>query len=199
MSVPPPRTNRTKCLQSPQWAAAVTTFSLCLLPTSLWSLCYLLLKMFLKKLYIMYMFKYILFVLNKATNFVVWGQCLLWEIIFSSVGFFVVFFLPQWLQDLFFNSFRDWWNQDQERITCFDNMKPRLTNGTASTGADLRKACRLSMDTCGWTLATNAYVNLCWQHVDFQVSFFGIVFRGRLLEGRGGYSTWTVVWMMLLS
>lgn len=28
-------------------------------------------------------------------------------------------------------------NQDQERITCFDNRSPRLTHGTASTGADL--------------------------------------------------------------
>lgn len=92
-----PRTKRIKCLQCPRWAADVTIVSLCLLialSLSLWSF---LLHLVTRKLYILYMLKYILYCFHKATYFAVFdkkrslsfeqGQCLMGDNIYSCAVF----------------------------------------------------------------------------------------------------------------
>lgn len=65
-----------------------------------------------------------------------------------------------------------------ERITCVDNRNPCLTQGTASTGADLSVQ-NLRDEYVGHLLCRIICVD---KMLVFRLSF-GIVFRGRLLEG----------------
>lgn len=113
--------------------STVTTVSLCLLITSLWS--FLLLKALYcicRNMFCLFLQCYKFFILWKKTSLCFgWGLYLLWDItLFDHAVFFV-----NWSKFDFQKLMV--WHQGREPITSFDNRFLHLTRGTASIGACL--------------------------------------------------------------